>query len=117
MLSLCGLQQRGYCHSVGYSRGDTATLWVTAKWIQPLSVCQKEDTVTLWVTAEEMQPLAVCLSERGYCHSLGYFILSILKKMIYSTVKTYNEIKNRNIKFVIDWLQPKFWEKSYLLKG
>ena len=23
-----------------------------------------------------------------------------------------DEIKNRNIKFVLDWLQPKFWEKK-----
>ena len=44
---LCELQPRGYCHSLGYSRGYTATLLVTAK-------------------------ATVCLSERGYCHSVGY---------------------------------------------
>ena len=26
MLPLSGLQQRGYCHSLGYSRGDTSTV-------------------------------------------------------------------------------------------
>ena len=57
----------------GYSRGDSATLWVTAEGILPLSDFQRGcynfqgysrgDATTLWVTAEGMLPL----SQLGYC--------------------------------------------------
>ena len=83
-MPLSGLQQRGYCHSLGYSRGDTATLWVIAEGILPLSVIQRGcyhfqgysrgDATTLWVMTEGILPLSqlgysrrdkatVCLSE------------------------------------------------------
>ena len=52
ILALYGLQQRGYCivgllegmlNSVGYSRGDTATLWVIVEGMLPLSGLQHTD--------------------------------------------------------------------------
>ena len=72
---------------MGYSSGDTASLWVTAEGILPVfglqqrGYCQslgysRGDTASLWVTAEGILPLSVCqrgdtatvcLSERGYC--------------------------------------------------
>ena len=61
------------------SRGDTASLWVTAEGILPLSG-SRGDTATLWVTAQGILPLCRLrqrgyfhyLSEREYCHSVGY---------------------------------------------
>ena len=94
ILPLSGLQHRGYCHclsvregmlplsvfqrgcfhSVGYSRGDTAMLWVTAEVIpqlcelQPRGYCyslgySRGCTATLWVTAKGILPQSVC--QRG----------------------------------------------------
>ena len=48
ILPLYGLQQWGYYHSVGYSRGVTATLWVTTVGILLHSVgYSRGDTATL----------------------------------------------------------------------
>ena len=55
---------------LGLSRGDNATLNVTAKRILPVSVCQRGDTATLWGKAEGILPLSG-LQQRGCCHSLG----------------------------------------------
>ena len=94
ILPLSGLQHRGYCHclsvregmlplsvfqrgcfhSVGYSRGDTAMLWVTAEVIpqlcelQPRGYCyslgySRGCTATLWVTAKGILPHSVCQRE------------------------------------------------------
>ena len=72
MLPISGLQQRGCYHSLGYGRGDTATLWVTAEGILPLSQLgnSRRDTATVCLS-EGMLPLSR-LQQRGCYHSLGY---------------------------------------------
>ena len=77
-MSVC---QRVCFHSVGFSSGVTATLWVTAEGIlshsglQERGYCHslgyiREDTATLWVIAEGILPLSVF--QRGCYHFLGY---------------------------------------------
>ena len=72
LLQLSGLQQRGCYHSLGYSRGDATTLWVTAEGILPLSGLQHRGYFHClsWVIAEGILPLSVF--QRGCYHLFGY---------------------------------------------
>ena len=85
MLSLCGLQLRGYCHCLsvrerilalfglqqrGYCHYISAFVCLSERGCFHSVGYNRGDTATFLVTAEGM--LQLCgLQQRGYCHSLG----------------------------------------------
>ena len=105
----------GMTNSVGYSRGDTDTLWVIVEGILPFCGLQQRgychsvgysrgDTATLWVTAEGILPLSECQRRDTVtlCVTHGYTVL-------------YKSSISYNMKYLTNRWFGGWWQRIYIL--